>query len=801
MAKPWKEVISSPQYQALSSEQKAEAQEQYFNDVVAPKAGKDAESAKSQFYSAYPLSAGKETTSNSSNIDLANSDIPTDEVLAYHAQQQANNPRRDPTYWEQLVEGTKEGGRMVAQAGANTINIVPELADALNSGAIWAANQVGIGDGKYETRAPRLQLPDEAQPKTDLGKIGAEVLPYLIPLVGPEKAASIIAASSNKGERIATRFADMAQENVVGALAQNSSKDPQSQTLNEDFGLGVAGSGAARVAMPLLGKAYSAVTGKLGKGTQQVAEDTASQANRATTDAVEPEAGDSARQYANAAFSGKEGRIAQVINDIQPDQNVVDAMRRLDINPDEMLEAYVSGSDAFKAVQIGLASQDESVLAAIKRESMEAISSRAAKIIDDAGAMPDRLAMDSKFKGDFNRARDALKAQENELYKPINKSISSRTEVVPENTSAYLDNLSDDLGGSQYLSPIEKKVYEMMSPTTDKAGAPTYARLNAARSIVGSELSKSKTPFGSSEERNLSELYSVLSRDRDDVAKSFGFGDQVKAANALTAQRKMMEGRVYDLLGKDLSGDISATTKTALDGLQSGNTKAFNRLLSSIPDKNIRAELIVTGLRDMFRKGTRTEIENNVNGFVKFYSDLKRNGTDRLLSKELPPNTVKELNDYYTVAKNVASANRYYISTGKLNGFLSKFEKQGGLLDKIAKYGKMSAIGTVLGHVPVVGPVLNTAVAAHMGAKAATRESGATAVQKMMASPVWKRLASSAKGNPSPAAQERIVSNAEKEIKKYSWWGEFYNSLPRSEKEKIARLGIIGWFSEDEEGR
>lgn len=737
----------------------------------------------------------------STNNEIANSDIPTDEVLAYHAQQQANNPRRDPTYWEQLVEGTKEGGRMVAQAGANTINIVPELADALNSGAIWAANQVGIGDGKYETRAPRLQLPDEAQPKTDLGKIGAEVLPYLIPLVGPEKAASIIASSANKGERLATRFADMAQENVVGALAQNSSKDPQSQTLNEDFGLGVAGSGAARVAMPLLGKAYSAVTGKFGKGTQQVAEDTASQANRATTDAVEPEAGDSARQYANAAFSGKEGRIAQVINDIQPDQNVVDAMRRLDINPDEMLEAYVSGSDAFKAVQIGLASQDESVLAAIKRESMEAISSRAAKIIDDAGAMPDRLAMDSKFKGDFNRARDALKAQENELYKPINKSISSRTEVVPENTSAYLDNLSDDLGGSQYLSPIEKKVYEMMSPTTDKAGAPTYARLNAARSIVGSELSKSKTPFGSSEERNLSELYSVLSRDRDDVAKSFGFGDQVKAANALTAQRKMMEGRVYDLLGKDLSGDISATTKTALDGLQSGNTKAFNRLLSSIPDKNVRAELIVTGLRDMFRKGTRTEIENNVNGFVKFYSDLKRNGTDRLLSKELPPNTVKELNDYYTVAKNVASANRYYISTGKLNGFLSKFEKQGGLLDKIAKYGKMSAIGTVLGHVPVVGPVLNTAVAAHMGAKAATRESGATAVQKMMASSVWKRLASSAKSKPSPAAQERIVSNAEKEIKRYSWWGEFYNSLPRSEKEKISRLGIIGWFSEDEEGQ
>lgn len=781
MAKPWKEVIASPNYQSLSSDQKAAAQEQYFNEVVAPKVGENVEQAKQQFYTAYPVSK-----SQLSDAQMANLDIPTDEILAYHDSQKPQQP--------EIGNPVTEAAKGLLQTGVNVANIAPEISDAINSFGAWAGQAVG-GDGTYQP-APRLQLPNDLQPKDAYAKIGADIGPYLIPAVGQERTALALAqlANSGKAERAAVRAADMVAENTVGALAQNSNKD-NAESLATDLGIGVAGSGIVRATTPLIKGAYGAVAGKLGKESQPAVEQVAKEI---PSNGV-PEVGDSAQQYANAAFSGKEGRIAQVINDIQPDQNVVDAMRRLDINPDEMLEAYVSGSDAFKAVQIGLASQDESVLAAIKRESMESISSRAAKIIDDAGAMPDRLAMDTKFKGDFNRARDALKAQENELYKPINQSISSRTEVMPENTRAYLDNLSDDLGGSQYLSPIEKKVYEMMSPTTDKAGSPTYARLNAARQIVGSELSKSKTPFGSSEERNLSELYSMLSRDRDDVAKSFGFGDQVKAANALTAQRKMMEGRVYDLLGKDLSGDISATAKTALDGLQSGNTKAFNKLLSSVPDKSTRSEIIVTGLRDMFRKGSRTEIENNVNGFVKFYSDLKRNGTDRLLAKELPPNTVKELNDYYTVAKNVVSANRYYISTGKLNGFLAKFEKQGGLLDKVAKYGKMSAIGAVLGHVPVVGPVLNTAVAAHMGAKAATREAGATAVQKMMASPVWKRLASSAKSKPSPAAQERIVTNAEKGIQKTSWWKDFHNSLPRSEKEKIARLGIIGWFSEDEE--
>lgn len=55
MAKPWKEVISSPEYQSLSNEQKVSAQEQYFNEVVAPNVGNDVDNARQQFYTAYPL--------------------------------------------------------------------------------------------------------------------------------------------------------------------------------------------------------------------------------------------------------------------------------------------------------------------------------------------------------------------------------------------------------------------------------------------------------------------------------------------------------------------------------------------------------------------------------------------------------------------------------------------------------------------------------------------------------------------------------------------------------------------------
>lgn len=787
MAKAWKEVIATPQYQALSPEQKTAAQNQYFDEVVAPQAGPQADAARQQFFTAYPPVSSTQQT-------------------------QPAQPQNQPG------SPIEEAGKGLLQAGVNVANIPAEVMDAFKSAGSWAAGKLGLGDGTYQP-TQRVELPQNLQPQDEYAKIGAEIGPYLIPGVGAERAAAALGgvAGAGRGERLATQASNMLAENVPGVLAQNSDKE-DAGSLAGDLALGAAGSVAGRALVAGGGAALKAARSALGRNSSEatVAADSSvrqgsafdpvksqsysvsaprSVSQQAISQAPEVQGAHMAPEYARAAQSGKEGRIAQVVNDIQPDQKVVEAMQRLDINPDDMLEAYTSGNDAFKAVQIGLASQDESALAAVRRDSLSRISERAAKIIDDAGAMPDRLAMDDTFKTRFNTAREALKSQEEQLYKPVQDAIPARQAVDAANTRGYLDNLADDLGGYQNLSPIEKRIYESVSPTSDKSGGMTYARLNQARSIVGAELRKSGTPFGSAEERNLAQLYSQLSNDRDAVAKAAGFGEQIKLANAVTAQRKMMEENVYSLLGKDLSGNVTVKAKNALDGLQSGNTQAFTKLMRTVPDKDTRAQLVATGLRDMFRKGSRNEVDNNINGFVNFYADLKRKGTDRLLHKELPPQTVRELEDFYTLARNVTSANRYYLATGKLNSFLEKFDKPGGFLDKLATHGKMATIATVLGHVPVAGPVLNTAIAAQMGARAVTSKSGSAAVQEMMSSSTFKNLAAAARTKPGTAAQDKIVEAAEVKLSKSSAWKEFYRTLPKSEKQKIARVGIIGWLS------
>jgi len=217
MAKAWKDVIASPQYQQLSPAQQSEAQEQYFNEVVAPRAGDQASQAKAAFYSAYPLPG-----------------------------QQPDNP-------------LLEAGKGLAQSAVNVANIIPEMGDAVQSAAVWAGGKLGIGDGTY-TPAQRFALPDALQPKDEYAKIGAEIGPYLIPGVGAERTAAALGsvAGAGRAERFATKAADMLAENVPGALAQNSSVD-NPEGLAKDLAIGTLASGAVRAVAPAVNGVASLV--------------------------------------------------------------------------------------------------------------------------------------------------------------------------------------------------------------------------------------------------------------------------------------------------------------------------------------------------------------------------------------------------------------------------------------------------------------------------------------------------------------------------------------------------------------
>ncbi|ECI5744620.1 lytic transglycosylase domain-containing protein [Salmonella enterica subsp. enterica] len=272
MAKAWKDVIASQQYQALASEQKAQAQEQYFNEIVAPQAGNDAEKAKQAFYAAYPP--------------------PTTQQPAQQPQELAE-PQQQGGFISDLGNAAAETGRGLLQAGVNLANIPASMADAVVSAGAWAGQKLGIGDGTYHP-APRVTTQGLEQdfglqqgsltPKTTEGKIFSEALPYLTP-VGAERIA---AQAPSIASRVAQGASRLLAENAVGSLAANSERD-NPEALATDLGTGVVLGGAINQLGRAAGAAYRGIRGTIAPEAQQAIQfANAADVPLHTTDVLQP---------------------------------------------------------------------------------------------------------------------------------------------------------------------------------------------------------------------------------------------------------------------------------------------------------------------------------------------------------------------------------------------------------------------------------------------------------------------------------------------------------------------------------
>ncbi|EBR3469256.1 TPA: lytic transglycosylase domain-containing protein [Salmonella enterica] len=272
MAKAWKDVIASQQYQALAPEKKAQAQEQYFNEIVAPQAGNDAEKAKQAFYAAYPP--------------------PTTQQPAQQPQELAE-PQQQGGFISDLGNAAAETGRGLLQAGVNLANIPASIADAVVSAGAWAGQKLGIGDGTYHP-APRVTTQGLEQdfglqqgsltPKTTEGKIFSEALPYLTP-VGAERIA---AQAPSIASRVAQGASRLLAENAVGSLAANSERD-NPEALATDLGTGVVLGGAINQLGRAAGAAYRGIRGTIAPEAQQAIQfANAADVPLHTTDVLQP---------------------------------------------------------------------------------------------------------------------------------------------------------------------------------------------------------------------------------------------------------------------------------------------------------------------------------------------------------------------------------------------------------------------------------------------------------------------------------------------------------------------------------
>lgn len=458
MPKPWKEVIASPQYQSLNPQQKAEAQNQYFDTVVAPQAGDQAEQAKQAFFSAYPVSSVQQ-------------------------QNQAS-----PGVLEQAGQGVAEAGKSIAQAAVNTANIIPEVGDAVVSAGAWLGNKLGMGDGTY-TPASRFQLPEQMQPQTTAGQVAANALPYLINPAG--RAASGGA-----------RLANLAAENAVGVLAENSnSNDPEK--LATDLATSAALSGVTRGLTNAVGAGYRAAKGTLSteaKAATEFAE--ANDLPLMTSDVVPP-----------GTFAG---RSAQALGEKIP----------------------ITGTGAPRRAQQNARSQ--------------LVQDYAEKFGD---VQPDEIVQS------LRRQTNKVKQAAGNRLSDIQNQMSSVGAVTPTSALSALDTEIANLSKLGKVADTQT-ISKLQAYRDELAGAADFNQLRSLRTQFRQDVKGERVVWPTRSEASVNRVYSALTGDLDNaVSTNLGAAaaNRYRQANAAYANEAQMVNntRLKNVLQKgDLTPEV-----------------------------------------------------------------------------------------------------------------------------------------------------------------------------------------------------------------------------------------------------
>ncbi|EDW2418643.1 lytic transglycosylase domain-containing protein [Salmonella enterica subsp. enterica] len=474
MAKAWKDVIASQQYQALAPEQKAQAQEQYFNEVVAPQAGNDAEKAKQDFYAAYPP--------------------PTTQQPAQQPQELAE-PQQQGGFISDLGNAAAETGRGLLQAGVNLANIPASMADAVVSAGAWAGQKLGIGDGTYQP-APRVTTQGLEQdfglqqgsltPKTTEGKIFSEALPYLTP-VGAERIA---AQAPSIASRVAQGASRLLAENAVGSLAANSERD-NPEALATDLGTGVVLGGAINQLGRAAGAAYRGIRGTIAPEAQQAIQfANAADVPLHTTDVLQPNSrvGRMAQTTAeNIPFAGTSSMRA---NQQEARSQLVDefASRFGEYDPSIVVGSLKAKSSGIRRAAGNRLEQVQNSMAGVNIQPSKAIQQ-----IDTEIASLQKLG-----KVADNDTISKLQAYRDELTR--NAGASGPMAMDLQQLSGLRSQFRQDVKGERTVLPNRsnaaiQRIYNAMTSDIDSAigqnlGNDTLRRYKQANAIYADEANK-----------------------------------------------------------------------------------------------------------------------------------------------------------------------------------------------------------------------------------------------------------------------------------------------------------------------
>jgi hypothetical protein len=580
----------------------------------------------------------------------------------------------------------------------------------------------------------------------------------------------------------ASLFALTKGRGILGSVAQGAGTQAAYEgvqsTVGGEFGIGeVATAGAVPGAFATVGAGIRALKPYFQNIFPRLFSPTISSASKITNpNLTAQESADLARKAAN----GDTVAMRLLAEDAAPDAATIAAAQRLGI-VEYLQPDHVTTNQSFRQLAQLAKSQAGSVTRREEMLGLQQVGERAFQLVDDLGGTPDLSTLNATVRNRMNTSLQELDTAVNTAWDSLRTLVPPTTRSTPVNVISRIEARAVELGGEEFLSPLEKDLLSKLRPA-NVAGptlAPTYGLIDNLRREVG-RATQGRGAFGTEDTGLAKQLYAALLADIDDLARSIGpeAAQSFTTARAVTATQKSLQDDLVSLFGRDISRTMVDDLAGAVKGLAKGDADRFTNLLNAVP-RDLRRQVVVSGITSAFGKATQNG-QLNFLAYTQWYEGLLRNRTAyRTLIGNLPRGAQKQFSDLYRVSRGILLSTREFSNNGK--------SLQTGMFDadtalqRLYGVAKRAAIGipveaaaTATGF-PGMG-VASGITSALMGGK---KPVGIQAVDNMLVSPQFRNMVASA-GTADEIAAARALANT----------GPFKRfasaiNLPLSESEKF----------------
>ena len=274
--------------------------------------------------------------------------------------------------------------------------------------------------------------------------------------------------------RAATTIGGMAIAAGTEAAIQASQAATGGDFDPEQVPLAALGEGGGRMASKVIGKGVTAARKAISGTPAAVASDAAGAGAKATSevagDAIPPESiGELVRKESKGG-KGSEEAVRALAKEAKVNPAALAAAQRRGFD----LPADVLIDDPMVKEAVGLTRSLRASEASVAfDQSINRAIDQADEALKQIGASPDISSVNEKIKAALTKARNGLEASAKKLYTQVDDAIPKQSPVDLSNLKKTLDEIADELGGVEAMTPVEKKLLALANAEE----TATYGRL------------------------------------------------------------------------------------------------------------------------------------------------------------------------------------------------------------------------------------------------------------------------------------------------------------------------------------